>query len=77
MPCGIGGTTTTDVVSACRGNDRRRRRGRAEHQIRRMFDAGVTELVAMLLGGEDEQARSTVLLADLAGRDQPDFFPPR
>jgi hypothetical protein len=38
-----------------------------ERQIRRLFDAGATELVVMLLGSADEQARSTALLADLAG----------
>ncbi|MFC7041187.1 TIGR03564 family F420-dependent LLM class oxidoreductase [Nonomuraea rubra] len=38
-----------------------------ERQVRRLFDAGATELVVMLLGSEDEQTRSTALLADLAG----------
>ncbi|GAA3115998.1 TIGR03564 family F420-dependent LLM class oxidoreductase [Nonomuraea salmonea] len=38
-----------------------------ERQIDRLFDAGATELVVMLLGSADEQARSTALLADLAG----------
>jgi F420-dependent oxidoreductase-like protein len=37
-----------------------------ERQIRRLFDAGATELVAVLLGSEEEQARTTALLADLA-----------
>ncbi|MEU8401646.1 LLM class flavin-dependent oxidoreductase [Nonomuraea sp. NPDC048892] len=38
-----------------------------ERQIRRLFDAGATELVALPLGSEEEQARTTALLADLAG----------
>ncbi|MEU8363173.1 hypothetical protein AB0C27_44880 [Nonomuraea sp. NPDC048882] len=38
-----------------------------ERQIRRLFDAGATELVALSLGSEEEQARTTALLADLAG----------
>lgn len=38
-----------------------------ERQIRRLFDAGATELVAVLLGSEEEQARTTALLVHLAG----------
>ncbi|GGP01855.1 LLM class F420-dependent oxidoreductase [Nonomuraea glycinis] len=38
-----------------------------ERQIRRLFDAGATELVAVLLGSEEEQARTTALLAALSG----------
>ncbi|MEV0223126.1 TIGR03564 family F420-dependent LLM class oxidoreductase [Streptomyces sp. NPDC050704] len=38
-----------------------------ERQIRQLFDAGATDLIAMLLGPEDEQARTTELLTDLAG----------
>ncbi|MER7361314.1 TIGR03564 family F420-dependent LLM class oxidoreductase [Nonomuraea wenchangensis] len=38
-----------------------------ERQIRQLSDAGATELVAVLLGSEEEQARTTALLADLAG----------
>lgn len=32
-----------------------------------LIGVGATELVVMLLGSEDEQTRSTALLADLAG----------
>ncbi|GAA1682096.1 TIGR03564 family F420-dependent LLM class oxidoreductase [Nonomuraea maheshkhaliensis] len=38
-----------------------------ERGLRRLFDAGATELVALPLGSEEEQARTTALLADLAG----------
>jgi alkanesulfonate monooxygenase SsuD/methylene tetrahydromethanopterin reductase-like flavin-dependent oxidoreductase (luciferase family) len=38
-----------------------------ERQIRQLFDAGATDLMAILLGPEDEQARTTRLLANLAG----------
>ncbi|MFI7450067.1 TIGR03564 family F420-dependent LLM class oxidoreductase [Nonomuraea sp. NPDC049714] len=38
-----------------------------ERQLRRLFDAGATELVVVLLGSDEEQARTTALLADLAG----------
>ncbi|NBE97094.1 TIGR03564 family F420-dependent LLM class oxidoreductase [Nonomuraea sp. KC401] len=37
-----------------------------ERQIRQLSDAGATDLLAMLLGPEEEQARTTQLLADLA-----------
>jgi F420-dependent oxidoreductase-like protein len=38
-----------------------------ERQIRQLFDAGATELVVVLLGSEEEQARTTALLTDLSG----------
>lgn len=38
-----------------------------ERQIRQLFDAGATELVVVLLGSEEEQARTTALLTELAG----------
>lgn len=38
-----------------------------EKQLRRLLEAGATELAVGLLGAEDEQARTTALLTELAG----------
>lgn len=43
-----------------------------ERQIRSLFDAGATELVAMPVGSEAEQARTADLLGALTNRRRPD-----